>query len=113
MLIQFIGIEDDGLASRQTGNNGKIAGNALEALELFTMALQMNHKYLARSVSIMTRILDTGDADMIKVPSYTSIKVMLGGNHGYDAEEVFDKIAVMAEGAALMAGCTARLGVYN
>jgi len=105
LQIQFIGVEDDGLASRHSGQTGKIIGNALEALELFAMALQMNHKYLASSVSIMTRIIDTGDVDMIKVPFRTSIKVMLDGNCMGDMKKVLKRITVMAEGAALMAGC--------
>lgn len=106
LQIDFIGIEDDGLAARHSGGNGAGMGNALEALELFTIALQMNHRHLPDSVSVRTRITDTGDADMVKVPSRTGIRVILDGACMPDMDKTSGRIMSMAEGTALMAGCT-------
>ena len=44
--INFIGQNDDGLAERQTGKAATINGNALEALEMFNIALEFNRKKL-------------------------------------------------------------------
>jgi|GEM_PF-2737629 len=113
LQINFIGIKDDGLAARHSGQNGQSAGNALEALELFDMTLQMNDKYLPASVTVMTRITDTGDSDMVKVPYRTGIRVILDGNCLYDIKRVSKKITSMAVGTALMAGCTALIDTIN
>ena len=37
--LEFLGLEDDGLASRQTGIVTHLAGNAREALEAFCICL--------------------------------------------------------------------------
>jgi len=113
LQINFIGAKDDGLAARHSGQNGLLAGNALEALELFAMALQMNRSYLPDSISLMTRITDTGDSDMVKVPSGTGIRVILDGNGVRDIKRTTDKIKSMAAGTALMAGCTASIETIN
>ncbi len=113
LQVNFIGVKDDGLAARHSGQNGLIAGNALEALELFIMALQLNNKYLPNSVSVMTRITDTGDADMVKAPSSTGIRVILDGNYMNDIKRISDRITSMAAGTALMAGCTALIETIN
>jgi len=107
LLIKFAGAEEDGLAARHSGQNNKIGGNALEALELFTLAIQINSKYVAGSASIKTCITDTGDTDMIKVPSSTSVKVILDENNAPDMNRTLKRISAIAEGTALMAGCTA------
>lgn len=113
LQINFIGVKDDGLAARHSGQNGQTEGNAMEALELFDMSLQMNHRYLPASISVKTRITDTGDSDMVKVPYRTGIRVILNGNCIHDIKRVSKKITSMAVGTALMAGCTALIDTIN
>lgn len=107
MEIGFIGTQDDGLAQRQTGKAMTASGNALEALEMFTTAMEFNKKKLHPSVYYHTRILDTGDADMIKVPALTKIRFYLYGNTEEILKDAMEKIYTTAHGAALMAGCKA------
>lgn len=107
--VDFIGTQDDGLAQRQTGKAATAGGNALEALEMFNTAMEFNKKKLHPSVYYHTRILSTGDADMIKVPSLTKIKFYLYGNTEEIIRDAMKKIYTTARGAALMAGCKAEL----
>lgn len=105
MEITFLGVDDDGLAERQTGKSATISGNALEALEMFNIGLEFNKKRLRHSASYKTQILSTGDRDMISVPKITRIRFMIYGNTEEIVKDTIDKIYKTAQGAALITGC--------
>ena len=73
--VEFTGLCDDGLAQRQTGKALSKNGNALEALEFFTLGLAYGNKDIFDKVGYETRIMETGDEDMVKVPELTKILV--------------------------------------
>ena len=103
--IEFFGSEDDGLAARQTGKAAGIGGNAREALESFCLGLEFTRKYLHPSVYYRTRILETGDQDMIQVPRRTTIRLRVYGNTQAILRDAMERIYQTARGAALMTGC--------
>lgn len=105
--INFIGQNDDGLAERQTGKAATISGNALEALEMFNIALEFNRKKLHPSAYYNSQILDTGDSNEIKVPAFTKIRFYVYGNTEEIVKDSVEKICNTAYGTALMAGCEA------
>lgn len=103
--IEFFGSEDDGLAARQTGKAAGIGGNAREAMESFCLGLEFTKKYLHPSVYYRTRIMETGDADMIRVPWHTAIRLRVYGNTQAIMRDAMERIYQTARGAALMTGC--------
>ena len=103
--IAFFGSEDDGLAARQTGKAAGIGGNAREALESFCLGLEFTKKYLHPSVYYHTRIVETGDEDMIRVPRHTAIHLRVYGNTQAIMRDAMERIYQTARGAALMTGC--------
>jgi aminobenzoyl-glutamate utilization protein B len=109
LTLDFVGTKDDGLAQRQTGRSSSILGNALEALEMFCIALEFNKKTIPASISWRSRILKTDDADMIRVPAATQIALYLRGDKRSDEEIALRRIYAIAHGAALMTGCTFQL----
>ena len=105
IIVKFSGIEDDGLAARQTGNAAAIRGNAREALELFWTGVEYGRKSVCPSVLLHSRVLDTGDADMIKIPRHTEIFFELDCEEPEALRSAFEIIKRTAVGAALMTGC--------
>lgn len=103
--LTFMGVNDDGLAERQTGKSASISGNALEALEMFNIGLEFNKKRLHPSSRYQSQILSTGDSDMVRVPKMTKIKFVIFGNTKEILEYTIEKIYDTAYGAALMTGC--------
>ena len=101
---EFLGLEDDGLASRQTGLASHLAGNAREALETFRMGEVFGHKRMP-GVCWNTRVVDTGDADMIRVPHRARVQVEVEGDGNSRAMALLLEIAI---GAALMHQCELR-----
>ena len=100
--IHFVGIEDDGLASRHTGSAGNLGGNALEAMQAFEMAMHVMGKYLSPLCRIRQRILETGDEDIVRVPCLAKLEISVEGD-----ESGGRYIRRAAKGAALMTGCKA------
>ena len=105
MEFTFIGVNDDGLAERQTGKSASICGNAREALEMFYIGLEFNKKRLHPSVRYQSQILTTGDIDMIKIPRMTKIKLVIGENTDEIIGNTVETIYNVAYGSALMTGC--------
>lgn len=103
--LTFLGIEDDGLAARHAGGCQSLGGNALEALQLFEMAMHVEAKYLPTNCRVTQRILETGDEDMVRVPERTSEELWIIGDNTGDAEYRLRRTAL---GAALMTGCKVR-----
>lgn len=106
--IEFFGKNDDGLAARQTGKSAGIGGNAREALEAFCFGLEFARKNLHPSVYFRSRITDTGDVDMIRIPRHTSMHLRVYGNTQAIMRDSMEKIYQAAHGAALMTGCSVR-----
>ena len=104
MRIQFIGIEDDGLASRHSGTRGNLGGNALEAMQMFELALYIEEKHFPEGNLVKETILHTDDEDMVRVPQNTEVKITVTGN---EAQKILESVKRTARGAALMAGCRA------
>lgn len=100
--ISFVGIEEDGLASRHSGGAGALGGNALEALQLFEMAMHVEEKYHASCGQVKQKILETGDEDMVRVPFKTVMELTVEGENKCG---IYNQIRRIAEGAAAMAGC--------
>ena len=106
--VEFTGLCDDGLAQRQTGKALSKNGNALEALEFFTLGLAYGNKDIFDKVGYETRIMETGDEDMVKVPELTKILVTVKQQEDIrsdDLREFFTGVDMVATGAAEVTGC--------
>ncbi len=103
--MEFLGLEDDGLASRQTGIVSHLAGNAREALEAFVLGSELGRKRLGSDVSFSVHILDTGDADMVRVPCRTRVELVVRGNTWRAAQTAAEMLLEIADGAAVMNQC--------
>lgn len=103
--LEFLGLEDDGLASRQTGIVSHLAGNAREALEAFILGSELGRKRLGGDASFSVRILDTGDADMVCVPCRTRAELTVRGDSREAAQTAAELLLEIADGAAVMNQC--------
>lgn len=104
-VFLFTGVQDDGLAQRQTGKSLTKNGNALEALETFITGAEYARKTLPAGTGFATHILETGDEDMVKVPEAASVKVKMYGDSAGDIEEGMNKLCRVALGASESTGC--------
>ena len=103
--LEFLGLEDDGLASRQTGLTTHLAGNALEALETFRIGEVFGRKRMP-DVRWNTFVKDTGDVDMIRVPHRACVQIETEGD-GHDRAMAL--LLEIAMGAAIMHQCQLRV----
>ena len=103
--LEFLGLEDDGLASRQTGLTTHLAGNAREALETFRIGEVFGRKRMP-DVRWNTFVKDTGDVDMIRVPHRACVQIETEGD-GHDRAMAL--LLEIAMGAAIMHQCQLRV----
>lgn len=104
-IFTFTGVQDNGLAQRQTGKALTKNGNALEALEIFLTGAEYARKIMPASVQFTASILETGDEDMVKVPELTKVKIVVSGTCKTDREEGAKLICRVALGAAAVTDC--------
>ena len=102
---EFLGLVDDGLASRQTGIVTHLAGNAREALEAFVLGCELGQKRLQGTGNFKGRILDTGDEDMVRIPCRTQVELTVRGKSRESAQVAAELLLEIADGAAVMNQC--------
>jgi aminobenzoyl-glutamate utilization protein B len=84
--------------------------SALDALELFTHGVNMMREHVKPTVRMHYVIKDGGDVPNI-VPDHAKLWIWARDFERKGVEEVLARLRTMAEGAALMAGVTAKVSV--
>lgn len=100
------------------GKSAHAAGNpedgrsALEALIQTYNGINSLRLYLPDDVNIHGIITNGGEAPNV-IPDYASARFYLRANTKFDAQDVYDKVEKVVEGAALTTGTTYEFGLFQ
>ncbi len=90
--------------------------SAVDALELYTMAIEFQREHVKPSVRIHYLMENTGKVVNV-VPDYASVWTRIRDNDKAGVDLVYNKVKKMAQGAALMTSTTYKIelisGMYN